>query len=64
MPQIFVKIKHIVQDKNMNKKDYIYCSIIMLILFGSFFTIDYLMETQDENCFNMLKEIANSPDEI
>ena len=48
----------------MNKKDYIYCSIIMLILFGSFFTIDYLMETQDENCFNMLKEIANSPDEI
>jgi|TARA_B100001559_G_C16377548_1_gene564998 hypothetical protein len=48
----------------MKKKDYIYCSIILLILFGSFFTIDYLMETQDENCFNMLKEIANSPDEI
>ena len=58
------KNKNIVQDEDMKKKDYIYCSIILLILFGSFFTIDYLMETQDENCFNILKEIANSPDEI
>jgi hypothetical protein len=48
----------------MNKKDYIYCSIIFIMLFGSFFTIDYLMETQDEHCFNILEEIANSSDEI
>jgi len=48
----------------MNKKDYIYCSIILLILVGSFITINNIAANQDKNCWNILKEISESSSEI
>ena len=44
----------------MKKKDYIYCSIILLILIGSFITIDNIVDNQEKSCWNMLKEISES----
>ena len=44
----------------MKKKDYIYCSIILLILIGSFITIGNIVDNQEQSCWNMLKEISES----
>ena len=44
----------------MKKKDYIYCSIILLILIGSFITINNIVDNQEQSCWNMLKEISES----
>ena len=48
----------------MKKKDYIYCSIILFILMGSFISINDIIDSQEQSCWNMLKEISNSPAEI
>jgi hypothetical protein len=48
----------------MKKKDYIYCSIILFILIGSFISINDIIDSQEQSCWNMLKEIADSPSEI
>jgi hypothetical protein len=44
----------------MKKKDYIYCSVILLILVSSSITINNILANQDKNCWNMLKEISES----
>ena len=48
----------------MKKKDYIYCSIILFTLIGSFISINDIIDNQEQSCWNMLKEISNSTDEI
>jgi len=44
----------------MNKKDYIYCTIIGLILIGSYLTISKVISDQKDNCWDMVKEMSES----
>jgi len=44
----------------MKKKDYIYSTIIMFILIGSYLTLGQVISAQDDNCWDMIKEISKS----
>ena len=45
---------------SMNKKDYIYCTVIVFILIGSYLSIGQVIADQDDNCWDMIKEMSES----
>ena len=42
------------------KKDYIYSTIIVFILIGSYLTIEQVISEQDNTCWYMIKEMSQS----
>jgi len=44
----------------MEKKDYIYSTIIVFILIGSYLTVGEVISAQDDNCWDMIKELSKS----
>ena len=45
---------------SMNKKDYIYCTVIVFILIGSYLSIGQVIADQEDNCWDMVKEMSES----
>ena len=45
---------------SMNKKDYIYCTVIVFILIGSYLAILQVVGDVEANCWNMIKEMSES----
>ena len=45
---------------SMNKKDYIYCTVIVFILIGSYLSILQVVDDVEANCWNMIKEMSES----
>ena len=45
---------------SMNKKDYIYCTVIVFILIGSYLIIGQVVGDVEANCWNMIKEMSES----
>ena len=45
---------------SMNKKDYIYCTVIVFILIGSYLSILQVVGDVEANCWNMIKEMSES----
>tara|TARA_B110000046_G_C12821732_1_gene325711 strand:- start:172 stop:315 length:144 start_codon:yes stop_codon:yes gene_type:complete len=44
----------------MNKKNIIYISLIVIIVTGFYLSIKQVKESQDERCWEMIKEMAES----
>ena len=44
----------------MNNKDYIYCTVIVFILIGSYLSIGQVIADQEDNCWDIVKEMSES----
>ena len=44
----------------MKRKDYIYCTVIVFILIGSYLSIGQVIADVDANCWDMVKKMSES----